>query len=206
MSSLVYPANLPGLTYGRTRTPIYSTGVQSRASGKESRLAYRPYPLFRFELKYEWLDDRIAVSHLKALQGLFMAMKGRWDSFLYTDPDFNSATAFQFGTGDGSTLAFPVTMRFENSGGPGGDELVQNFNGTPQIFKNGILQTGGGSAYTLGPTGIVTWTTAPAAGNALTWTGAYYYRCRFSADTMTFEEFMEKWWQTRSVAFETFHL
>jgi hypothetical protein len=206
VSSLLYPSNLPGLTFGRTRTPVYSTGISPRVSGKESRLAYRVYPTFRFELKYEWLDDRIAVSHLRALQGLFMAMKGRWDSFLYTDPDFNSATAFQFGTGDGVRTVWPLIMRFENAGGPGGDELVQNLNGTPQVFRNGSLQTGGGVNYTLGPTGMITFATPPTAGHALTWTGAFYYRCRFSADTMTFEEFMEKWWQTRSVSFESYHL
>jgi hypothetical protein len=206
VSSLVYPANLPGLTFGRSRAPIYNTGLQSRVSGKESRLAYRAYPTFRFELKYEWLDDRIATSHLKALQGLFMAMKGRWDSFLFTDRDFNAAAAFQFGTGDGVRTTWPIVVRHQNAGGPGGDELVQNFNGTPQVFANGSLQTGGGVNYTLGPTGLVTFNSPPTNGHGLTWTGAYYYRCRFADDSMTFEEFMRQWWQTRSVVFQSFHL
>ena len=206
MSSLVYPANLPGLTFGRTRTPMYATGIQSRVSGKESRLSYRAYPLWRYELKYEWLDDRIAVSHLKALQGLFMAMRGRYDSFLYSDPYFNAAAAFQFGTGDGSRTAWPITVRFENSGGPGGDELVQNFNGTPQVYKAGVLQTAGGAHYSLDGTGLVTFTAAPTAGQALTWTGGFYYRCRFTDDSLSFEEFAARWWTTRTVSFQTFHL
>lgn len=205
MSALVYPGTLPGLTYDNVRTPFFKTGVQTAVSGKESRLAYMVYPLHYFELKYEWLDDRIATSHLKALAGLFMQMQGRADTFLFTDPAFSSVTDYQFGTGNGSTTAFQLFAAWQNSGGPGYPELVQNLNGAPTIKKAGVTQTTPAN-YTLGATGIVTFTSAPAAAAALTWTGSFYYRCRFDDDQMPLTQFMDKWWTTKTIKLRTIKL
>jgi uncharacterized protein (TIGR02217 family) len=195
MSSLVYPV-LPGLTFGNTRIPTFNTGVQPALSGKESRIAYQLYPLYTFELQYELLRDDITTSDLKALAGLFNACQGQFDTFLFSDPAFNTVTAQQFGTGDAVTTTFQITAIYQNSGGPGIAEIIQNFNGAPAISVNGTLQTAG-TAYTLGATGIVTFLAGhiPAAAAVITWTGSFYYRCRFSDDTFSSEQFMNKWWQ-----------
>jgi uncharacterized protein (TIGR02217 family) len=205
MSSLIYPASLPGLTYDNVRTPQFKTGVQTALSGKESRIAFQQYPRFRFELVYSWLDDSIAVSHLKALMGLFMAMKGRSDTFLYSDPTFNSVSAYQFGTGDGVTNQFQLTATYQNVGGPGAPELIQNLNGAPAITKAGVLQSTP-SQYTLGPTGMVNFVGVPIAGAALAWSGSFYYRCRFVDDELSFSQFMRQWWETKTVALQTITL
>lgn len=199
MSGLVYPV-LPGLTFGNTRIPNFNTGVQAALSGKESRIAYQIYPLMTFELQYELLRDDITVSELKALTGLFLQMQGQYDTFLFSDPAFNTVAAMQFGTGDGATTAFQITATYQNSGGPGIAELIQNFNGTPAISVNGTLQTPV-TNYALGATGIVTFTAGhiPAAAAVITWTGAFYYRCRFADDTLSNEQFMNKWWQNQKV-------
>jgi hypothetical protein len=39
------------------------------------------------------------------------------------------------------------------------------------------------------------------AGSALTWTGSYYYRCRFLQDTLEFNEFMNSLWEAKKVEF-----
>jgi uncharacterized protein (TIGR02217 family) len=201
MSSLVFPV-LKGLTFDGNRTPIWKTNAQEALSGKESRIGYQQYPLYQWEASYDILDDSAATSDLKALLGLFNAMKGSYDTFLYTDPLYSSVTDERFGTGDGSTTAFQVTTTFQNSGGPGGAECVQNFNGTPVIKKAGVTQTSP-TNYTLGPTGIVTFVTAPTSGQALTWTGSFYYRCRFVSDTQDFSEFMSDWWATKRLRFKS---
>jgi uncharacterized protein (TIGR02217 family) len=201
MSSLVYPTNIRGLQFPIVRTPVFKTNIQESPSGKESALSYQVYPRIRFQLSYELARDDVATSELRALFGLFEAMQGRYDTFLFTDPDFSSVTAENFGTGTGSQTQFQLTAKFQNTGGPGWPSLIQNLNGAPSIFVNGVLKTGGGVDYTLGTTGIVTFTSAPAAAAALTWTGSFYYRCRFTQDTMDFVKFMYKWWELDQVEF-----
>ncbi len=194
MSSLVYPA-LAGITFPYSRVYEWKSSIKEAVSGKESAIQYRRYPKVRWEINYEFLRDNITVSDLKAIIGLHNALGGRYDTFLYTDPYFSSVTAESFGTGNGTTTAFQLIAKFQNSGGPGASERIQNFNGSPSIFKDGVPQTGGGVHYTLGPTGIVTFTSAPSAGQALTWTGLFYYRCRFLEDELIPIEFMRRVWE-----------
>lgn len=136
MSSLVYPANLPGLTFGSTRSPVFNTGLQQALSAKESAIAYQQYPVMEWELQYEFLRDDVTPSQLQAIVGLFMAMGGKYDSFLYSDPVFNTVTNMQFGVTNGVATIFQTTATYQNVGGPGGAELIQNFNGTPLYYLN----------------------------------------------------------------------
>lgn len=200
MTSLVFPS-LPGLSWNRGRTPVWKSTVIEALSGKESRIGHALYPRIKFSLAFEYLNDRPGVtSDLKAIAGLFNACRGEFDTFLYNDPDFNSVTAEPFGTGDGTTTAFQLVARYQNSGGPGVAELVQNLNGAPLIYKMGVLQTVS-THYTVGPTGIITFTSAPLGGQALTWTGSFYYRCRFLSGQMDLTQFMTYMWQSKAIDF-----
>lgn len=202
MSSLVYPGPslMPGLAWSRRRNYVWSTNVQQAVSGKESRISYQQYPRVRFRLKYELLRDNVSPSDLRRLVGLFNALRGRFDTCLFVDPDFSSVTSENFGTGTGAQTAFQITATFQNSGGPGAAELIQNFDGAPLIYVNGVLKTGGGVDYTLGANGVITFTAAPANGAALTWTGSFYYRVRFDDDELDVEQFMNRWWQSGEVS------
>lgn len=199
MSSLIYPASLPGLTWGNTRSPNYNTGVQAALSGKASRIAYQLFPLMQFELQYELLRGS-TVGEIQALLGLYMQMLGQFDDFLFTDPEFNTVTAMQFGIGDAATATFQITATYQNAGGPGGAELIQNFNGAPVILVNGATQTLG-TAYTLSGTGVVTFLAGhiPAAAAVIAWTGSFYYRCCFTDDTMTVTEWAKNFWENKKV-------
>jgi hypothetical protein len=128
VSNLVYPGNLPGLSFGSVRIPTFNTGVQQALSSKESRIAYQQYPQMQWELTYELLRDYVAPSDLKALFGLYMAVGGKFDTFLYEDPQFNTVKYQQFGVTDGTTLTFQTTAVYQNAGGPGAPELIQNLN------------------------------------------------------------------------------
>lgn len=198
MSGLLYPNNLPGLKWDSERTPVFRTGLQSAVSFKESRIAYALYPVFEFSLQYEFLRDYVTPSDLRALSGLHAAMRGRHDTFLYTDPTYNTVTDEPFGTGDGTTQDFQLLATFQNSGGPGVAELIQNLNGAVTIKKAGVTQTLT-THYTVGATGIIHFVTAPAAAAALTWSGSFYYRCRFDDDRLPTTQFMQKFWSTRAV-------
>lgn len=205
MSAYVYPSTLRGLTFGNIRTPMFKTNAQEAITGKESRQSLSIYPQFRFNLQYEWLDDIASTSDLKTLVGFFGYHRGAYDSFLYTDPTYNSVTAQLFGTGNGTTTAFQLIATYGNSALPGTTEIVQNLNGAPSIYDNGSLRSTP-THYSIGPTGIVTFVSPPVSGHLLTWTGSFYYRCRFMDDDMDFEQFMYRFWAAKKVSFKSIKL
>jgi uncharacterized protein (TIGR02217 family) len=205
MSNLVFPTGQLGVQLVSNRTPIFKTSVQDAQSGKQTRIARMAAPLFKFELAYEVLRDDLATSDLKTIVGFFNALKGRYDTFLYTDPYWSTVTAMQFGTGDGTTRAFQLTATNSNSGGNGIAELIQNVNGTPSIYVNGTLQTIT-TNYTISSTGVVTFVSAPAAAAVLTWTGSFYYRCTFTHDELSLTEILKKWWQLKKLEFQSVKL
>jgi uncharacterized protein (TIGR02217 family) len=191
MSNAIFPT-LVGLDWGVQRIPKYSTRIQTAISGKELRAAYWSYPMYTFKLKYNVVRDMVAHAELKSILGFFLARQGMYDSFLFEDPDDNTITDQGIGTGDGTTRAFQLVRSYG-----GWVEPVQNVHAITNIKIAGVA-TG---AYTVSSTGLVTFTVAPANGTALTWTGTYYYRCRFLNDTAEFSKFMNNLWEYKSCNF-----
>lgn len=205
MSSQVYPT-LPGLSIEFQRAYDWKTGIQEALTGKQSAIGFRQYPLVKFELNYNVLRDvgapgfGAAASEIQQIVGLHNDMQGRLDTFLFTDPEFNtitSANAAQygtFGTGDGTTLIFQLTATYRIASGSGQAELIQNLNGTPVLYDNGSVISA--ANYSIGATGVVTFGAghAPAATHVLTWSGSWYYRCRFDDDSIAWKRFMSKLW------------
>jgi uncharacterized protein (TIGR02217 family) len=210
MSSLLFPT-LPGIGFDVTRNYVWKTAVQEAISGKMTAVPLRTYPLVRYELIVNLLRHFLVPSELLAIQGLYNALQGRGDTFLYTDPDFNTISPAQaaqygvFGTGDGSTLIFQLLATFQNSGGPGAPEIIQN--GNPGNWSTAVLYDNGttisAANYAIGATGIVTFGAghAPAAGHSLTWSGSWYYRCRFDDDEIVWTKFMYAHWLVKKLGF-----
>ena len=199
MSNKIFPS-LPGLAWNVVVAPTFSTGVKKAVSGKELRVSYMAYPLYRFSLNYEFLRNGNRGVDLQALVGLFLLMKGQWDSFLYSSPHDNTvATQQQFGIGDGVTKSFQLTRSFGASGF-NFIEPCQNISGTPNIYKNAVLQTVT-TNYTIDANGIVTFVVAPGNGLSLTWTGSFLYRCRFLQDASDFSNFMQDLWELKKLEF-----
>jgi uncharacterized protein (TIGR02217 family) len=199
MSDAVYPV-LPGLTWPVKRTPIFSTKISTTPSGREFAQARMTYPRYRYGLTYEFLRSEAAYLQFQTLFGFYGQRLGMYDSFLFRDEDDRAVTAQGFGTGDGTTVAFQLVRAL------GGHTVpvwaVDSSAGAPTIFVAGVPKTAGAD-YTLSATGLVTFTTAPAAAAALTWTGAYYWRCRFEMDEMPLDQFMRHFWKTGEVRFIT---
>src|SRR5690242_6922087 len=135
MSNTVFPSLL-GLSWNTGKHPIFKTKIQESVSGRVLRSAFQAYPLWHFVLSYEFLRGD-SNDDLKKLLAFFLVMRGSWDSFLYTDPDFNSVTDYQFGTGDGTTTQFQLT-RAISAGGNAFIEPVQNVNVLTNIKKAGV--------------------------------------------------------------------
>ena len=201
MSQGIFPA-LPGLSWPVTKTPMFSTKIQRAVSGREYRAAFYQYPLYTFSISYEVLRDRAAFLEQQELLGFFLARQGSFDDFLYTDPNDNAVTAQNFGTGTGSATVFPLVRTF-GAGGFTENDLVQNVNAITGIYDNGVavVQGAGAGNYTIDSLGNVTFGTAPVSTHALTWTGTYYYRCRFLADTADFSQLMSGLWELKKLEF-----
>jgi len=190
MSQAIFPV-LPGLTWPQTKSPQFNNAVKRTPSLREYRAAYAQYPLWTFTLSYDFLRDSATFPELQALIGFFLARQGSFDNFLYDDSSDDVVVDQVFGTGDGVNTVFPL-IRTYGAGGFTAVDVVQNVNAIINIKDNGtaILQGSGAGKYTVDSLGNITFGTIPIAGHTLTWTGAYYYRCRFLTDTQTFSKFM----------------
>jgi uncharacterized protein (TIGR02217 family) len=194
MSNSILPS-FPGLTWNVMRTPIFNTAVKSSVSMREFRASLTAYPVWQYKLTYEVLRARSALPEMQQLAGFFLQRSGSFDTWLYTDPDDNTVALQGFGVGDGTTTQFQLVRSFG-----GFTEPIYDINGTPSIYKAGVLQ---GSGYSINATGLVTFTVAPTGGQALTWTGSYYFRCRFLKDQLEFNQFMKQFWELRTMEFKT---
>jgi len=189
MSDAIFP-ELPGLEWKNRKSPEWNTGIQRAASRRELRATFMSAPIYNFSLSYEFLREGVEAE-VETLIGFFNARKGRFDSFLFEDPLDHVVSGQLFGAGDGTTTKFQLVRSFG-----GNTEPVMNLNGTPFIKKAGVSITPASIVN-----GLVTFSTAPAAGAALTWSGAYYYRCRFAEDTADFENFLYRLWELRQLEF-----
>jgi len=96
----VFP-DLPGQTWSVIKTPTFQTRIQRAVSGRELRALDYPYPLWQFELTYNFLrdpnDSRLilpqsipdSVNELRTLMGFFMLCQGAYGTFLFNDPTDN---------------------------------------------------------------------------------------------------------------------
>lgn len=175
------------------KTPSFKTIIHTPASNRgELRTSLQPFPTWEYDfpLNYAAGAEQIAGSVYQYLLGLYLQMGGQFSDFLYQDPNDSAAQNEAFGTGDGSTTAFQLIRSIGTA-----TDIVQNLNGSINVYVNGTLVTD----FTVGATGIVTFTSAPAANAALTWTGNFYYRLRFLDASQGFEQFMQQLWTSNSL-------
>jgi uncharacterized protein (TIGR02217 family) len=158
------------------------------------------YALWHFDLDFALLagDLNVVTSAVASVIGFHMQMRGSYSTWLFNDPYDNATIGnVQFGIGDGATLAFQLIRPIA-----GGTDIIQNLNGAPTILVNDVVQSAGG--YTVSPTGVITFSSAPAAGSTLKWNGLFYFRCRFDNDKLSdLRQIAPSTWDVHSVAFHT---
>ena len=173
--------------------------MQQSVGGQEIRSQLFIEPIWEWTLSYEVLRAAAALAEYQTLVGFYNARNGSYDSFLYDDPSDDSipdvSPYMQFGTGDGATVAFQLSRTLGGS-----TEAVKNTHSTPKIYVNNVLKTVS-TDYTINGAGLVTFTSAPAAAAVIAWSGTYYWRVRFKEDSVEFVEFVNNFWNAKSVAF-----
>lgn len=199
MGNVVFPGAFAGLKFTRGRHPRFDTRVQVSVSGRELRSAFQAFPLWDFQLSYEVLREAAAVDELRTIEGFFLARRGMWDSWLYTDPDDNAVTDQQFGIANGSTLQFQLTRAF-GYGAHTFVEPVQNVNVLTNIKRNNVTLASPAD-YSVNSTGLVTFVSGGTNGHALTWSGTFRYRVRFLIDVLEAERFSYLLWEVKKLSF-----
>lgn len=193
-SGLTFPV-LPGLAWSVLKTPQWSTRIQTSVNGKELTAANWSKPKWKFQLTYEFLRAD-SLAELQSLVGFFMLMKGAFDDFFYVDPTDHNVVDYQFATGNGSATSFQLTRPI----GTWQDSVLVN--GTPTIKVAGTPVTPASVTPGINSTTIV-FGSAPANAAAITWTGNYYFRCRFLQDEAEFENFLYQLWTLKKIEFVT---
>lgn len=176
--------------------------------------------IYELELTYEFLKNlgRSYADDVAYLEGFYEACRGGFGWFTF-DPSQYSLDIMSvvqdttklrngfFGIGDGATTIFPL-WRSTSVFGAGQIqqlELIQNVTLSAGIYSSGSLVSP--TAYTL--TNLpaqVTFNTAPAAGQVLSWAGNYSYLCRFAEDVLDLSEFAYQYWELKSLKLETINL
>ena len=198
MSLPVFPA-LPGIIWPVKKTPVFNTLIQSHRAGGEARAPLNARALWRFELSHEALDGNghwvnLSARSLQALMGLWLSVNGPHATFVYVDPDDNTATNQQIGVGDGATTTFVFGRPFGAYYEP-----VSYVTGVTQVNVAGVPT----SAYIASAPNVLTFTSAPSAGAAVTATFTYAFQCRFSDDQAQFVNFMSGLWSQDKLTFES---
>ena len=191
MSNAIFPV-LPGLMWGTDWAPKFSTKIQTATSGKEYRASLMSSPVYTFKLKYEFLRGA-SRQELQTLFGFFLARRGSFDNFLYSYSDDCSVTDQIIGVANGSQTNFQLVRGFSSDFA----EAVQNINQVVNIKVNGQVMALGRD-YTISATGLVMFSAAPNAG-AVTWSGTYYYRARFTQDALPFTSLMQFMYELKSL-------
>ena len=191
---------LAGQGWSVHKKPTFATIVASHVSGREVRDALYENPIWEFELTFDGLDSAssypgLGANSLQALMGLFLSCRGQFSTFLYTDPTDNGVTAGGIAAGDGATTTFTFG-RFLGSF----FEPVGWVTSVANVYLNGVNQASGWSLTT--PNSLV-FVTPPGDTVEITATFAYSFQCRFDADDLDFEEFMQNLWSAKSVKFRS---
>ncbi len=179
-----FPDNI---SRGARGGPERRTQIVELASGAEERNASWANSRRRYDVAYgiRRADD------LAAVVAFFEARNSRLHGFRFKDwADFKSCLPSQtpgpsdqsIGTGNGSTNTFQLTKRYTSGAQSWTRAIAKPVAGTVTIALNGTPQASGWSVSTT--TGLVAFTTAPAAGVAVTAGFEFDVPVRFDTDVL----------------------
>ena len=197
MALPIFPT-LKGIVFPVKRAPMFRTLHQESASGQDNPVELWTYPRWAYEVAYSFLRSDSVNLEWQTLAAFFLSQRGSSRVFQFTDPDNGTVTAQPFGTGDGTTVAFPLVRTLTGLGGITFAEPV--FAPTAQtIYDNGVPTV----LYTLGTQGMITFNSPPTAGHALTRTGTFSWLCRFDVDVADIEKFAYQFFELKKITFTT---
>lgn len=189
----------PGTTLTLKKAPVWNSSVTLATSGRRRATQRYAFPLWHFELSYEFLRRKgftVTQNDLDALFAFFCQAQGQTNSFFFLDLDDHIAVNAPLANGDGTTRTFQL-QRVIQVGGLSYAEPVRVVSGTPSIYVNGMEQF----PTAIDSNGVVTLATAPANGTTVTWSGTFMFRCAFDDDTLDTQQMLDMFWGLDSLKF-----
>jgi len=171
-----FPADI---SYGSAGGPEYSTDIVITQGGYEQRNINWSAARAKFNAAYGVRTQE----QLDALIAFFRARKGRADGFRFKDWTDYAATTQLIGTGNGSATQFQLVKYYTSGSVTETRIITKPVSGSMKIYKNDVLQTTGYSVSTI--TGVVTFSTAPANGVAITADFEFDVPVRFDTDRLS---------------------
>ena len=183
-----FPDNI---AYGATGGPEFATTVVVTGAGHEQRNVDWAEARGRWDVA-SGLKNQAQLDELIAF---FRARKGKAYGFRFKDWTDYKATGQLIGTGDGAIKTFQLVKRYPSGSVIEVRTITKPVAGTVRVYKDGVEQLSGWSVDVT--TGVVTFSTAPAAGVAITADFELDVPVRFDTDHMavTIESFQLHRWQ-----------
>jgi len=210
----IFPT-LPPLTWSVHKKPILASREYIAASGREVQLAAAVYPRWAFTLTYggsSWLRDQTqnivpdftlaGFTEFQQISQLFLACRGAYGEFFYSDPEDNSRNGQVLGTYAANATSTYVVVSNWGSGpfSPNLSFPVGGVNVLSAVYVSGHLISP--TNYSLDATRTKL-TISTVYSGPLTIDFSFYYRCRFLDDHMNYSQFAQNLWETREVRFES---
>ncbi|HEN9525227.1 TPA: DUF2460 domain-containing protein [Acinetobacter baumannii] len=203
MSDVLFP-ELPGLDWDLTKTPMFNTKIMQSVNGRELRASYQAVPKYQISMSFAFLRESKGRNELQQLEGFFLERRGSFDSFLFKMPEDNE---FQCTfVGDGVQTSFQLYKQINTTQIPlqhtqaeqSEDPLMWSENASKPMWSDPesqmwLLQFG------ITTNGLLQMPIPLAAGESITISGTYYYRCRFADDEQQYTNFMSKLWKAGKV-------
>lgn len=195
----VFPL-LPGRGFLSLKTPSFSTTTHESRSGRKTFLANWSAPIWKFKARFEFLRDKPpSKDELHRLWGFFANRLGSWGGFFYYDPFDHTVTDQTIATGNGTLTTFQMVRDIADGQSVAYREPVYVFAANPTVTVGGTATT----AFTLGQFGQITFTTPPASGARIAWTGTFMFLCHFTQDDLSTEQLLADVWSEGGVSFES---
>lgn len=187
--------------------PTFKTTIlQGHSSGREIRRYNQIYALHEITLLFEVLRDQTqnqtpfvplaGFTEYMQLCQQFIREYGTAGIFYFDAPWDDSRTGELIGTGDGTHTQFVIGRTF----GTVAYNLTEPIGGINQLttvyFDGSPIAS---DLYSVGRGYLLNFNTPPASGVTITADFSFYYRCRFMADNLDFEEFMKNIWSVKQL-------
>ena len=166
------------IAYGATGGPEFATNVVATASGYEQRNINWSAARGRWDVA----SGLKKQTQLDTLIAFFRARKGRAYGFRFKDWTDFKATAQALGSGNGTIKTFQLIRTYSSGGNTDVRTITKPVAGTVKIYLAGVLQASGWSVNTT--TGVITFTTAPENGVAVSADYEFDVPVRFDTDRM----------------------